>query len=412
MPDVVSLLAEIADIGRDPAGGYRRFALTAAEAELGEWFTATAQGIGLDVEVDRNGNRWAWWGQPGPGAVVTGSHLDSVPRGGALDGPLGVASALAAVARLRDSGIEPRRPLAVACFADEEGGRFGVACLGSRLATGAIAPERALALRDAEGITMAEAMRIAGHDPERAGAEPERLAGIAAFVEVHVEQGRALAPMDAALGIGARIWPHGRWRLDIDGRADHAGTTRMADRIDPMVVAARVVQAARARAAGADADEPMARATIGRIACEPNAVNAVPARVSAWLDARARDESALDALVEGILGDARACLAEPGGDARLEVTEESRTPVQRFDADLSTRIREIVGDVPVLDSGAGHDAGILADAGIPSAMLFVRNPTGISHSPEECAADDDCRGGVDALAAVLAGLIADPGEPR
>jgi len=130
----MTLLRDLEGVGADRfRGGYSRHVFTAPELELRAWFTEQAQRRGLDVEQDRNGNLWAWWGRPGPDAVVTGSHLDSVPGGGAFDGPLGVASALAAVDRLRAQGFRPRRPLAVVVFAEEEGGRFGVACLGSRL---------------------------------------------------------------------------------------------------------------------------------------------------------------------------------------------------------------------------------------------------------------------------------------
>src|SRR5246127_184419 len=140
-------LAEIANIGRDTArGGYSRHLFDDADRQLREWFVARAAGIGLDVEHDRNGNIWAWWGPPGPGALVTGSHLDSVPGGGAYDGPLGVVSALDAVRGLIVSGFRPSRPVAVAVFAEEEGSRFGVACLGSKLLAGGVAPPPAPAL--------------------------------------------------------------------------------------------------------------------------------------------------------------------------------------------------------------------------------------------------------------------------
>ena len=139
------LLGELSDVGRDPAGGVTRFAWAASELELREWFAARAAALGLDVETDGNGNLWAWWGASLPGtAFVVGSHLDSVRSGGDWDGPLGVVSAFAAVESLKASGWMPARPVAVVAFAEEEGGRFGLACLGSRLLTGAVDPARAL----------------------------------------------------------------------------------------------------------------------------------------------------------------------------------------------------------------------------------------------------------------------------
>ena len=397
MPDVVGLLAEVADIGRDPAGGYRRFALTDADASMSEWFDATAHAVGLDVEVDGNGNRWAWWGDPAQGnALVAGSHLDSVPRGGAFDGPLGVASSLAAVAALREQGVQPTRPVAVVCFAEEEGGRFGIACMGSRLLTGAISAERALALRDEDGTTMAEPMTRAGRDPRIVGADPQRIARIGDFVELHVEQGRGLIDLDRSVAVGTRIWPHGQWRLEIAGRADHAGTARMGDRDDPMATLARFIQVARQQALDGDSPARPLRATIGRLRVTPNAINAVPASVTAWLDARAGDEASLLDLIDEVERQTGAALVE-----------ESRTPEQRFHPDLVRYASAVLDDAPLLESGAGHDAGILADAGVRSVMLFVRNPTGVSHSPEEHAEDADARRGVEALTRLLASLASD-----
>lgn len=398
---VIARLEEIADIGRDPsAGGYRRLAWTDPDLALREWFIGQSSALGLDVETDRNGNIWAWWGDPSAGgAVITGSHLDSVPDGGNFDGPLGVASALAAVSELQRRGVRPRRPLAVACFTDEEGGRFGVACIGSRLATGVLAPERALALRDADGVTFAEALTRAGRDPGSLGADPDRLSRIGAFVELHVEQGRGLIDLQQPLAVGTAILPHGRWRIDISGQPNHAGTTRMADRRDPMIAFARLVLAAQSEAAALDMHTCAARATVGKVACTPNAVNAVPAHVTGWLDARAEDEETLDALLEAIARD----IATDGISVR--VTEESRTPAQYFDVTLSEHVAGLLPGAPLLATGAGHDAGVLAEAGVSSAMLFVRNPTGISHSPEEFADDADCETGGAALADVLADLL-------
>ena len=405
---VVARLEEIADLGRDPSsGGYRRLAWTDPDLALREWFIGQAGALGLDVETDRNGNIWAWWGDPSAGdAVITGSHLDSVPDGGNFDGPLGVASALAAVEELQRRGVQPRRPLAVACFTDEEGGRFGVACIGSRLAAGVLTPERALAFRDGDGVTFAEALTRAGRDPQSLGADPERLSRIGAFVELHVEQGRGLIDLEQPVAVGTAILPHGRWRVDISGQPNHAGTTRMADRHDPMIAFARFVLAAQAQAAALDMPTRAARATVGKVACTPNAVNAVPAHVTGWLDARAEDEETLDVLLEAIARE----IATPGISVR--VTEESRTPAEHFDATLTTYVSGLLPNAPLLATGAGHDAGVLAEAGVASAMLFVRNPTGISHSPEEHAEDDDCETGGAALADVLTDLLTADTLPR
>lgn len=390
-------------IGRsDASGGYRRYAWTDADAECRLWFQAQAEARGLDYEVDRNGNQWAWLGDPSRGdAVVTGSHLDSVPDGGAFDGPLGVVSSFAALDELRARKVSFGRPLAITNFGDEEGARFGLACVGSRLTAGQLTREKAYELTDASGVTLPRAMEAAGYDPSAIGPDPERLARIGAFVELHVEQGRALDLTGDPVGIASAIWPHGRWRFDFRGEANHAGTTRLVDRRDPMLSYAETVLAARR-----EAELAGAVATFGKISVEPNGVNAIPSLVRGWLDSRAADQSTLDTVVTGIEKAAREYADRHGID--LDVVRESFTPVVEFEDALRDELGRILGggtgrELPVLGTGAGHDAGILSGS-IPTAMLFVRNPTGISHSPAEFAAEDDCVAGVTALADVLEGL--------
>lgn len=406
-PSFQEMWRDLAPIGRHPdSGGYRRHAWTAADADCRAWFREQAETRGLAYEVDRNGNQWAWLGDPlGEDAVVTGSHLDSVPDGGAFDGPLGVVSSFAALDELRRRGAEFTRPLAIGNFGDEEGARFGLACVGSRLAAGQLSVEAAHRLRDADGTTLPQAMETAGYDPATLGPDPERLGRIGAFVELHVEQGRALDLTGDPVGIASAIWPHGRWRFDFRGEANHAGTTRLADRRDPMLTYAETVLAARR-----EAELAGALATFGKISVEPNGVNAIPSLVRGWLDSRAADQATLDTVVHGIEEAARSYAARAG--IGLDVVAESFTPVVEFQHalrdEISAILTERAGDgagrpVPVLGTGAGHDAGILS-ASVPTAMLFVRNPTGISHSPAEHAAEDDCAAGVTALADVLEGL--------
>jgi N-carbamoyl-L-amino-acid hydrolase len=391
------LWRSLAPIGRTPSG-YHRSAWSDADLGCRAWFTEQAEARGLDVETDGNGNLWAWLGDPGAGdAVVTGSHFDSVPGGGGYDGPLGIVSALLALDVLRERGTAPARPIGIVAFAEEEGSRFGLACLGSRLLCGELDPARARALRDRDGISFPDAARL---DPKGIGPDAKRLAGIGTFVELHVEQGRFLVdagPGAAAVGVASAIWPHGRWRLEFGGVGNHAGTTRMADRHDPMLTFAYAVLAANkaARVRGG-------HATVGRVAVSPNATNAIPASVTAWLDARAADQSTLDGLVAEVL----AKLAERADRDGTTVTAatESLSPATAFDPALRDRIAALLAGAPILPTGAGHDAGVLA-AHVPTAMLFVRNPTGVSHAPDEYATDEDCAEGVAALADVLADLV-------
>ncbi|MCT2586299.1 allantoate amidohydrolase [Actinophytocola gossypii] len=395
MPD---LLAAIAGVGADPRrGGYSRHGFDRADLELRAWFVEEAERRGLAVRTDRNGNVWAWWGTPGPDAVVTGSHLDSVPGGGAFDGPLGVVSALLAVDSLRARGFTPTRPLAVVVFAEEEGGRFGVPCLGSRLLAGTIDPDAARRLHDPDGVTLAEAVTEAGLDASRLGRDDVALGLIGTFVELHVEQGRGLVDLDAPVAVAGSILAHGRWRFRFTGEGNHAGATLIGDRRDPMLPASALVLAARKAAAGVDG----ARATVGRLTPNPGGTNVIASTVDVWLDARADDTARTRAVVDEITAAAHDAATDEG--CAVTVTEESYGDTVHFDPALRDRLAGSLGGVPVLATGAGHDAGILA-ARVPTAMLFVRNPTGVSHAPAEHAEPDDCAAGVEALAAVLAEL--------
>ncbi len=417
MPDHFERMwADLAPVGRSASsGGYFRQPFSTPERELAAWFTEQAASRGLRLESDPFGNVLAWWdvgvardetlADPGPdqadrhgpprAGVVTGSHLDSVLDGGAYDGPLGVVSALAAVDLLRARGFRPERPIGVSVFVEEEGSRFGLACLGSRLATGATDWARARDLRDRHGVRLEEAMEESGLDVENPQPWLDS-SRIECFVELHVEQGRDLVDRGRAVGVASRIWPHGRYRVEITGEPNHAGTTRMEDRKDPMLTYAMTALAAnkQARVAGQ-------RATFGRVETTPNSTNSVPSAVTAWLDARCESEQALADLVATVTRQAEERAERDG--TTLTVTAESVSGAVEFDADLAARIAadHEGGDWPTLPTQAGHDAGVLATQGIPSAMLFVRNPTGISHSPAEHASMPDCLAGVDALAAIL-----------
>lgn len=395
-----SAWSDVAALGRDHRrGGYSRHVFDDADMQLREWFTAQAGRRGLDTEVDRNGNIWAWWGRPGADAVVTGSHLDSVPGGGAFDGPLGIVSALLAVDELRVRQVVPGKPLALVCFAEEEGGRFGLPCLGSKLLTGTADPDQVRRLHDPDGISFVDAARRVGFDPAGIGPDPERLADIGAFLELHIEQGRLLRAADphAAIGVGSQIVAHGRWRITVTGEGNHAGTTRPADRHDPMVPAAAAVLAARRALGGHEG----AVATIGRLQPIPGGTNVIASSVDAWLDVRHGNAADTAALVDEIVAAVRE-------EAELEgcsvvVHRESLSDQVMFDPALTMELAAAL-PAPVVPTGAGHDAGILA-AAVPSSMLFVRNPTGVSHAPGEHAETADCLAGINALADALAELV-------
>jgi N-carbamoyl-L-amino-acid hydrolase len=388
--DFERMWGDLAPIGLSRAsGGYFRQPFTTPERELSAWFVEQCEARRLRVETDSYGNVVGWWDVPaatGPG-VLTGSHLDSVLDGGAYDGPLGVVSALAAVDLLRSRGFVPARPVGVSVFVEEEGSRFGLACLGSRLAVGSTSWSDARSLRDRDGVALGDVVE---------GGSSSLLSSVGTFVELHVEQGRDLVDRGAAVGVASEIWPHGRYRFEFTGAANHAGTTRMEDRADPMLTYAFTALGAnkQARLAGQ-------RATFGRVSVEPNGTNAVPSRVTAWLDARCSSDSGLRDLVAAVSGQAAERARRDG--TSLAVTAESVSGSVSFDAALAAAVAadHEGGDWPIIATQAGHDAGILSAAGIPTAMLFVRNPTGVSHSPLEHAEIADCLVGVSALADTL-----------
>ncbi|WP_334137794.1 allantoate amidohydrolase [Corynebacterium variabile] len=388
----------------------RRYSWTAEDAALRRWFTAQASARGMEVHTDANGNIRAWWGgrpADGDAGVVTGSHLDSVADGGKWDGPLGVLLGFLAVDAL--AAAEARgefvraRPVGVVDYMDEEGTRFGVACLGSKLMSGVLDPEKARALTDADGVSLAEAMRAAGADPDRIGRDDAEITRSGAQVEVHIEQGKQLVGLEAPVGVASAIWPHGRWSFTFDGVADHAGTARLVDRKDAALPFASTVLAARAVA-----EELDARATFGRFHVEPGGPNVVPARVVALLDARAATDEVLVELVDRIASAARE--AGEGHGVKVTVAKISHAPVVEFDEelrDLHGKLAAEAGEyLPEVPTQAGHDSGILAPV-MPTSMLFVRSPHGISHSPLEDAADDDVIAGLRALTRSLAALAGD-----
>ena len=324
--------------------------------------------------------------------VVIGSHLDSVPDGGAFDGPLGVVSALAAVDALRDRGFEPGRPIGVVNFVDEEGARFGVACAGSRIITGALTPTgparsptptapRWPRRWRRRAVTRDPRPRRRGRAPHRRLRRAARRAGP-----------RPATTSPTPVALGTDIWPHGRWRIDIPGEANHAGTTRLDDR------------RTRCSASPTPSSQPGRMppgpgcvATVGKVAVLPGGVNAIPSHVTAWLDARGPDER--------VRPRGRRRRRVGGRSALGATTPRSRGPRRRPSTPTRRRgCTRLLPDAPLLGTGAGHDAGILATHGMPSAMLFVRNPTGVSHSPDEFASADDCHHGVTALTAVVTEL--------
>ena len=355
---------------------------------VGDWLRAR----GATVRRDAAANIYGRFGGPGP-AILVGSHLDSVPEGGRFDGALGVLCAVEAVEAVLDEGARFKRPVEVVGWCDEEGARFGIGLFGSSAAFGRL-PAGAAKRADKSGVTIADALRAIGEsgDPTTA----ERVSGdIAAYLELHIEQGPRLAEAGIPLGVVSDIVGILHARVTVRGRQDHAGATIMTARLDALAAAAEMVLAVE-RAARA---LPDAVGTVGEISVRPGAKNVVPGECVFSLDLRARSEQT----VEQLSRDVRAAIRRIGDDrgVRSSLDVLSRVPAVPLDPalrDLFLRSAKAVGvDAPELFSGAGHDAENSQLAGVPTGMLFVRS-TGGSHNPNELATLDDAVLGARALA--------------
>ncbi|MEI7438360.1 MAG: Zn-dependent hydrolase [Thermoleophilia bacterium] len=341
---------------------------------------------GMVCEHDPAGNLWITDpNAPADGLVAVGSHLDTVPKGGAFDGVLGVVGGLVAVLALRAAGVPNVERLAVISFADEEGSRFNTPCFGSRTMVGTFGDEVA-DMQDKDGISIRD---VGPKRPADAAGLQRR---IAAYFEIHVEQGLALDPAEISLGIATSLSARGRWEWQVVGEANHAGTTPMAGRRDALVRAAEFVLAVQRTAVAHDG----AVATVGRITPWPGGTNVIPGRCSGTLDVRALNNATRDAVVQA--------LVEEFPDFVIE--RKSTDDAAIFDPALIANLHAAANELGVssmdLPSYAGHDAGTLALAGVPSVMIFTRSPNGISHNPAEHSDESVCLESIAVLAAALA----------
>ncbi|GAC1701502.1 MAG: allantoate amidohydrolase [Candidatus Limnocylindrales bacterium] len=376
-----------------------RLGLTGLEQEARELVGGWLAARGGAVRRDQAANLWARFGGAGP-AVVVGSHLDSVPSGGRFDGALGVLCAVEAIDALLDAGRSIRRPVEIVGWCDEEGARFGIGLFGSCATFGRL-PPGAADRADRDGVTIAAALRALGEsgDPPAARRAP---AEMAAYLELHIEQGPRLADRGIALGVVSDIVGILHARVTVRGRQDHAGATIMTARADALAAAAEMIIAIESIAGAL----PDAVGTVGEIAVRPNAKNVVPGECVFSLDLRARKEDTVEALGREVraairrIGDAR------GVSSLIDVL--SRVPAVPLDPalrDLFARSAAAVGvSAPELFSGAGHDAENAQLAGVPTGMLFVRSSGG-SHNPNEFAAAADAALGAQALALAIAELV-------
>jgi allantoate deiminase len=395
---VMSRCGTLAGFSEEPDRLTRRFgtpALRAAYAAVAEWMRAA----GMDVRQDTLGNLIGRYvaDQPNAKTLLLGSHLDSVIDAGRYDGPLGVLVALACVQQLYDQRLRLPFAIELFAFADEEGVRYHTTYLGSQAVAGTLAPAT-LALADADSITVAEAIRALGGDPDRL-ADSRRLADdLLGYCEVHIEQGPVLEARNLPIGVVSAIAGQSRIAAGFTGTAGHAGTVPMELRQDALCAAAELILAAEALAR----NTPGLVATVGQIDARPGASNVIPGRATLSLDVRHQDDARRKQALAQLREHAEQIAAERRVMLDWRIVQESRA----LDCDpalterLSQAIQALGYPLLALPSGAGHD-GVAMSALTPIAMLFVRCKGGISHNPAESVAVEDVEVAINVLGRFL-----------
>lgn len=361
-------------------------AMRRAHQYVREWMREA----GMAVTRDNVGNLRARYEGTGKATLLLGSHLDSVRNAGRYDGPLGVMVAIAVVKRLRDAGRRLPFGLEVLAFADEEGLRFGSTYLGSRAVAGRL-DEAELRRTDAGGVTMAEAIRAFGGDPEKLADDRWRGDRPLGYVEVHIEQGPVLEARGLPVGVVPAIAGQSRFEIAFTGEAGHAGTVPMDRRRDALTAAAEVVLAVEA----AGATQEGLVATVGRLEVEPGAANVIPGKVFFTLDVRHPDDLVRTAACEALIARTRETARRR--KLAVEVRATSERPSVRCSPRLTALLKQAVaGRALEVPSGAGHD-GVYMSEITDVAMLFVRCKGGISHNPAESVETADVGVAIDVL---------------
>ena len=392
------LLTDLSRFGSDPRGGTSRIAFSGADQAGRLWVMERMKEAGLEVWVDAAANihgRRPEAREPSLPAILFGSHIDTVPQGGNFDGTLGSLGALEVLMTLRDEEVETRHPLEMVIWSDEEGVHYGKGLFGSRAATVGLDPGE-LDLADDEGVSLAEWLRRYGVDP--AGVEGARLDArkVAAYLELHIEQGPFLYRETAQIGVVDGIVGTKRYNVEVEGFANHAGTTLMDERKDALVAAAQLTQAVR--------EEVMARpgrqvGNIGWMKVLPGATNVIPRRVTMPIELRDLDEVIIEEVMDRIRGRARDIARER--DVSIAIDLFAQKAPALTDPGLKHLIagaaKQAGFSAQHLPSGAGHDAQMVAGYGIPTGMIFVRSKDGVSHAPTEWTDGKDCGRGVEVL---------------
>lgn len=389
---IMERIEELARFSATPGRGVTRPSFTDEDRQAREWFVQRAEDLGLNVRTDGAGNIFARLEAGSGPAVLTGSHLDSVPSGGRLDGALGVVLAIEMAELLLPHRAELLSPLELVVWADEEGARFSTGLFGSRAATGQVFEEELQNTRDRDGIVLADALRgfANGH------ITTAKLEGsdYRSYLEVHIEQGARLIEEGYQVGIVQGIVGIARLSVTIKGQANHAGTTPMNRRRDALYTAAKIVLATRELGL----EHMPGVATVGVLKPMPGAVNVIPGEVDLSIEIRHITEELIETMVQEAESMVRSFCSEDGLDASIRRIKSSRpSPTDEQLSELLRRAADKLGYTHLtLPSGAGHDAQSLARI-MPIGMLFVPSIDGISHSPLEDSRPED----IEAVANVL-----------
>jgi N-carbamoyl-L-amino-acid hydrolase len=387
----------------DPAKPWTRRAFDSQFAQGRAWLAAEFKAAGLSVEVDAGGNLigCAPGSGRGLGALVAGSHSDTVPAGGRFDGILGLLAALEAAESIREQKVALVHPLEVVDFLAEEPSDFGISCVGSRSWAGVLTASD-LARSLPSNVTLASAIDSVGGSAERLGKAIRPQDSVSAYVELHIEQGLVLAERKAEIGVVTAIVGIRRHEVRVEGRADHAGTTPMSLRRDALVGAAGFIRAVEELARLRPSENPYLVATVGKLSVEPNAINAVPGSVTMILETRSTDEAALLQFEQELWRRIESELDDRG--LRMTRLLLSQTLPTACSALIQSAIEEASMAAGFsstrLPSGAGHD-GVFVARIAPMGMIFVPCREGRSHAPEEWAEPVDCANGARVLAETL-----------
>jgi allantoate deiminase len=389
-------ISDLGEIGKQRGGGVTRLSFTEEERAAKDLVASYMEEASLSVYEDAVGNLFGRRDgrNPRSASILIGSHVDSVYNGGNFDGPLGVLAGIEVLQTMEKQGMETEHPIEVVAFTDEEGARFSLGMVGSRALAGKLTAEDIETYEDGDGVSVAEAMRAYGLDPEKIGDAARPEGSVRAYVELHIEQGRVLEsedlPVGVVTGIAGIVW----LRFILEGETGHAGATPMNLRRDALAAAAEIMGLIEAEATKTGTTV----GTVGQLDLEPGGINIIPGEVRFSLDLRDIDEGVRDRVEARIMEGAEEVCLRRGVAPAVETLQRvapapSSDPVRGAAERACERLGIRVHELP---SGAGHDGMQLADL-CPIGMIFVRSREGISHNPDEWSSKEDCAAGAEVL---------------